>query len=120
MKEFVKRLYQGVAIAVSRFYNALPERIRIAVYVSTSMGVAGVLNLVIRDIEALEVLNDYLGVFQVAIIFFLTAVVNEIQYALQEKGQQFLAAKGDEKALTQLTDKLEIVQEKIEAAKPTI
>lgn len=95
-----------IKILFAKFYNSLPSKIKIAIYVTTSFLLAGFLTLIIKDIANLEINNQYIRLILDAVVFFLGVVLNIMQYQFTEAGTKFLAEEGDPKTLDQLRKKI--------------
>ena len=95
----MKNIYEVLA----KFYNKLPERLRIFIFNTSSATIATLLTLFANNLLSLKITNEYLLV----IIGFFAGIINEIQKEIVDNGTKSLVQKGDGTTIMQLHTKIE-------------
>lgn len=103
---------------VAKFYNGLPKAFRIALMVCLGYIFAKWTQLLIIDLEALNVTNQYIRAVIESLtnqdgsgVGLLTIVYNLIQEYVRMKGTELLVIQGNSKTIDQLETKVQDTQD---------
>lgn len=107
----MKEIFQSFLKQYAKVYSAIPENLRIALYVGSSYIAAKFLTYLGEDITALETDNRYLLLLVEAVTVLIAGLINILQVYTKGKGVELLAASGDSKTLNQLKTKIEETKE---------
>ncbi len=102
----MKGFFQGVAKLWAKFYNWLPSKIKIAMYVATSTIVAGLVLLLIKFLTNINTENEIVEIFITAIIPVLTIIANIFQKMVVDYGTKLLAMADDTVTIDMLKGKV--------------
>lgn len=102
MKNFLQMLSKWFA----KFYNWLPQKIKIAVYVATSTVVAGLITLLIKYLTDLDTPSEVLAVIISGFLPVLTIIVNILQKIIVDYGTKLLAMDDDTSTIDMLKEKV--------------
>jgi len=102
------KFFDSIGVLFAKVYNPLHPKLKIALMVTTSFIVSGVINLLIRDMTNFNeaVTNEYLQIIIAGLIPLLTAVVNVVQEIYVKAGTKVLAAQGDPDTIQKLTESI--------------
>jgi len=101
-----------ITIPIARFYNWLPDRVKVYIYTGSSVLFSTFLGLLTRDILSLEFSNEYM----VAFVLFVTGLINQIQKEVVEAGTKALVEQGSKTTIAKLETKVENTQELLKRA----
>jgi|JI10StandDraft_1071094.scaffolds.fasta_scaffold488347_2 hypothetical protein len=102
----MKGFFQKVAKLLARFYNWLPSKVKIAMYVATSTIVAGLILLLIKFLTNLNTQNEIVELFITAIVPVLTIIANIFQKMVVDYGTKLLALEDDTTTIDMLKEKV--------------
>lgn len=106
----MKNIVDFLAKLFAKFYNMLPQSIKITIMGASSYLLSGWGLLVIADLQSLENLNKYQAVGIVALVMVLGAIVNVFQQYAVSTGTKVLASEGDKGTIKILNQKIEDTQ----------
>ena len=106
IKNDMKKFLESMSKLFAKFYNWLPQKIKIAVYVATSTIVAGLITLLIKYLTEMDITSEALGIIVSAFIPVLTIIVNIIQKSIVDYGTKLLALADDTTTIDMLKEKV--------------
>jgi len=102
----MKGFFQEVAKLWAKFYNWLPSKIKIAMYVATSTIAASLVLLLIKFLTDMNTDNEILEILVSAIIPVLVIIANILQKMVVDYGTKLLALTNDIATIDMLKEKV--------------
>lgn len=90
----------------AKFYNWLPQKIKIAVYVATSTVIANLITLLIKYLTDLDTGSEILSIIITGFLPVLTIIVNILQKGIVDYGTKLLAMDDDTSTIDMLKEKV--------------
>lgn len=102
----MKNFFEMIAKGFAKFYNSMPNQLKIAIMVSTSMLFATWLSTFATDLKAIPGLNQYAQALVQWAVAIITVIVNLLQQYAVQKGTEALANEGDKTTIRMLKAKV--------------